>query len=217
VTWKLLGALTPDEQRIVISQAQRRRYGRAEVIFHEGDPGEALHLIAKGHVAIRNSTPLGDIVTLAVVGPGDFFGELVIVSPQAARNATAVALEATETLTLQRGQLDELRREHPAIDRVLLDVMAAQIRRMSLLLSDALYLPVGKRVLRRLLEVADKYGDGATATLIPLTQEDLAGLAGTTRPSANKVLRSAQEAGLLSMSRGQVRILDLEGLIRQAR
>ncbi len=217
MNWKLLEALTSDEQRIVISQTQRRRYRRAEVIFHEGDPGDALHLIAKGHVAIRNSTPLGDIVTLAVVGPGDFFGELVIVSPQAGRNATAVALDATETLTLQRGQLDPLRREHPAIDRFLLEVMATQIRRMSLLLSDALYLPAGKRVLRRLLEVADTYGDGAPATVIPLTQEDLAGLAGTTRPSANKVLRAAQEAGLLTMSRGQVRILDPDGLTRQAR
>jgi CRP/FNR family transcriptional regulator, cyclic AMP receptor protein len=68
-----------------------------------------------------------------------------------------------------------------------------------------------------LLEVADTYGDGTPATLIPLTQEDLAGLAGTTRPSANKVLRAAQEAGLLTMSRGQVRILDLDGLTRQAR
>ena len=215
--WKLLGALTSDEQRIVISQTQRRRYRRAEVIFHEGDPGESLHLVAKGHVAIRHSTPLGDVVTLAVVGPGDFFGELVILSPQAGRNATAVALDATETLTLQREQLDALRYEHPAIDRFLLDVMARQIRRMALLLSDALYLPVGKRVLRRLLEVADTYGDGAPATLIPLTQEDLAGLAGTTRPSANKVLRAAQEAGLLTMTRGQVRILDLDGLARQAR
>jgi CRP/FNR family transcriptional regulator, cyclic AMP receptor protein len=217
VDWKLLGALTPDEQRIVISQTQRHRYRRAEVIFHEGDPGDALHLMAKGHVAIRNSTPLGDIVTLAVVGPGDFFGELVIVSPEAGRNATAVALDPTETLTLHRDQLDGLRREHPAIDRFLLEVMAMQIRRMSLLLSDALYLPAGKRVLRRLLEVADTYGDGAPATVIPLTQEDLAGLAGTTRPSANKVLRAAQEGGLLSVSRGQVRILDLDGLIHRAR
>jgi CRP/FNR family cyclic AMP-dependent transcriptional regulator len=217
VDWKLLGALTSDEQRMVISQTQRRRYGRAEVIFHEGDPGDALHLMAKGHVAIRNSTPLGDIVTLAVVGPGDFFGELVIVSPEAGRNATAVALDPTETLTLHRDQLDALRRRHPAIDRFLLEVMAMQIRRMSLLLSDALYLPAGKRVLRRLLEVADTYGDGAPATVIPLTQEDLAGLAGTTRPSANKVLRAAQEGGLLSVSRGQVRILDLDGLIHRAR
>jgi CRP/FNR family transcriptional regulator, cyclic AMP receptor protein len=213
----LLGALTSEEQRMVISQTQRRRYRRGEVIFHEGDQGEFLHLVAKGHVGIRNSTPLGDVVTLAVVGPGDFFGELVILSPQAGRNATAVALDATETLTLQREQLDALRREHPAIDRFLLDVMARHIRRMSLLLSDALYLPVGKRVLRRLLEVADTYGDGTPATVIPLTQEDLAGLAGTTRPSANKVLRAAQEAGLLTMSRGQVRILDLDGLTRQAR
>jgi CRP/FNR family transcriptional regulator, cyclic AMP receptor protein len=172
-------------------------------------------LIAKGHVALRNSTPLGDIVTLAVAGPGDFFGELVIVSPRSGRNATAVALDAAETLTLHRDQLETLRREYAAIDRLLLDVLAMQIRRMSLLLSDALYLPVEKRVLKRLLEVASTYGDGAPATVIPLTQEDLAGLAGTTRPSANKVLRAAQDAGLISMSRGQVRILDMDGLARR--
>jgi CRP/FNR family transcriptional regulator, cyclic AMP receptor protein len=217
VDWKLLGALTTDEQRIVISQTQRRRYRRAEVIFHEGDPGEALHLIAKGHVAIRNSTPLGDVVTLAVVGPGDFFGELVIVSPHGARAATAVALDPTETLTLHREQLDALRHEHPAVDRFFLEVMARQLRRTSLLLSDALYLSAGKRVLRRLLEVADTYGDAAPATLIPLTQEDLAGLAGTTRPSANKALREAQDAGLLTITRGQIRILDMDGLARRAR
>jgi CRP-like cAMP-binding protein len=217
VDWKLLGALSPDEQRIVIGQTQRRRYRKTEAIFHEGDPGESLHLIAKGYVALRNSTPLGDIVTLAIVGPGDFFGELVIVSPQSGRNATAVALDATETLTLHRDQLEVLRREHPAIDRFLLDVLATQIRRMSLLLSDALYLPAGKRVLKRLLEVAATYGEGAPATVIPLRQEDLAGLAGTTRPSANRVLREAQDAGLITMSRGQVRILDLEGLTRRAR
>ena len=215
--WKLLSALTADEQRFVLSQTHRRRYRRGEVIFHEGDPGESLHLIAKGHVALRNSTPLGDIVTLAVAGPGDFFGELVIVSPRSGRNATAVALDATETLTLHRDQLETLRREHASIDRLLLDVLATQVRRMSLLLSDALYLPVEKRVLKRLLEVAATYGDAAPATVIPLTQEDLAGLAGTTRPSANKVLRSAQEAGLISMSRGQVRILDMDGLTRRAR
>jgi CRP/FNR family transcriptional regulator, cyclic AMP receptor protein len=217
VDWKLLGALTPEERRIVISETHRRRYRRTEVIFHEGDPGESLHLIAKGHVALRNSTPLGDVVTLAIAGPGDFFGELVIISPQSGRNATAVALDATETLTLHRDQLEALRREHPAIDRFLLEVMATQLRRMSLLLSDALYLPAGKRVLRRLLEVAETYGDGGPATLIRLTQEDLAGLAGTTRPSANKVLRDAQDDGLITMSRGQVSILDLEGLTRRAR
>src|ERR1700693_5943215 len=104
--WRLLSALTADEQRQVISQTHRRRFAKGEVIFHEGDPGDTMHLIAKGHVAIRRTTPLGDVATLIVLGPGDFFGELVMVSPQSGRNATVVTLDATETLTLHRDQLN---------------------------------------------------------------------------------------------------------------
>jgi len=214
--WKLLTALTPDEQRQVISQTQRRRFRRNEVVFHEGDPGDSLHLIAKGHVAVRRSTPLGEIATLVVLGPGDYFGELIFVSPEAGRNATVVALDAVETLSLHRDQLQTLRSQYPGIDRFLLDAMAKEIRRLSSLLSDALYVPVDKRVLRRLLEVANTYGNDGPAR-VPLTQEDLASLAGTTRPSANKALRLVEEAGLITMSRGEIRILDPDGLARRAR
>ena len=215
--WKLFDSLSPAEQRNVISQTHRRRFKRGEVIFHEGDPGESMHLIAKGHVAVRRSTPLGDVATLLVLGPGDFFGELVLVSPESGRNGTAVALDATETLTLHRDQLDTLRRENPTIDRFLLDAMAKEIRRMSTLLSEALYVPVEKRVWRRLLDVAQTYGAYGPGQGVPLTQEDLAGLAGTTRPSANKALRAIEDAGLISMSRGEIRVLDHEGLARRAR
>jgi CRP/FNR family transcriptional regulator, cyclic AMP receptor protein len=215
--WKLFDSLSPEEQRSVIIQTHRRRFKRGEVIFHEGDPGESMHLIAKGHVAVRRSTPLGEVATLLVLGPGDFFGELVLISPEAGRNGTAVALDATETLTLHREQLDGLRRENPTIDRFLLDAMAKEIRRMSTLLSEALYLPVEKRVWRRLLEVARTYGADGPDLVVPLTQEDLAGLAGTTRPSANKALRAIEKAGYISMSRGEIRVLDHEGLARQAR
>jgi CRP/FNR family transcriptional regulator, cyclic AMP receptor protein len=157
------------------------------------------------------------VATLLVLGPGDFFGELVLISPEAGRNGSAVALDATETLTLHRDQLDALRRENPTIDRFLLDAMAKEIRRMSTLLSEALYLPVEKRVWRRLLEVARTYGADGPDLVVPLTQEDLAGLAGTTRPSANKALRAIEKAGYISMSRGEIRVLDHEGLARQAR
>jgi CRP-like cAMP-binding protein len=217
VDWDLLGSLTSNEQSAVIGETRRRRFRRGEVIFHEGDPGDTLHLLAKGHVAIRRSTPLGDVATLLVLGPGDFFGELVLVSPESGRNATVVALDPTETLTLHRDQLDMLRREHPAIDRFLLDAMAKEIRRLSSLLSDALYVPVGKRVLRRLLEVAETYGAETPEAVVPLTQEDLAGLAGTTRQSTNRVLRAAEDAGLLNVIRGQVRLIDINGLAMRAR
>jgi CRP-like cAMP-binding protein len=215
--WQLLSSLTPDEQRRVLSETHRRRFRRGEVVFHEGDPGDSLHLIAKGHVAVRRTTPLGDVATLVVLGPGQHFGELVLVSPGSGRNGTVVALDAAETLTLQRDRLDALRAQHPTIDRFLLDALAKEVRRLSSLLSEALYVPVDKRVLRRLLEVAVAYGGDGPAGTVPLTQEDLAGLAGTTRPSVNKALKAAEAAGLITVSRGIIRLLDAEGLARRGR
>ena len=215
--WELLATLTDDERRTLLSQTIRRRFRRGEVVFHEQDPGDSMHLIAQGHVAVRRTTPLGDEATLLILGPGEYFGELVLLSKDARRNATVIALENTETLTIGRDGLNELRARHPDVDRFLLAALADEVRRLSTLLSEALYVPVDKRVLRRLLEVATKYGGQANGTVIPLTQEDLAGLAGTSRPSANKVVRAAEEAGLLRVGRAEIEILDLDGLRHRAR
>lgn len=215
--WPLLETLGEEDRTRLLATTTRRRYRRGEVIFHEGDPGDTLHLVAKGHVVVRLTTPLGDVATLLVLGPGDFFGELALVSPGATRSATVAALDATETLTLHRDQFDELRQRRPSIDRFLVVALAAEVRRLSGALVEALYIPVEKRVLRRLLDLACLYGEGDGPVRVPLTQEDLAGLAGTTRPSVNKVLRTAEEAGSLRLSRGGLEILDTTALARRAR
>lgn len=221
--WALLGPLSDDERREVLRLARRRRFSRHEVVFHEGDPGDTLHLIDRGHVAARVTTPLGDVATLVVLGPGQHFGELALVAGSNRRNSTVIALDAVETLSLHRDEWEVLRARHSGIDRFLVAALAGELTRSSQRLLEALYLPVDKRVLRRILELAAIFGGDAGATggsdsvVVPLTQEDIAGLAGTSRPSANRVLRAAEEAGLVRVSRGRVEILDVEGLRRKAR
>ena len=61
-------------------------------------------------------------------------------------------------------------------------------------------------MLRHIVTLSHLYGDGSPGTIIPLTQETLAGLPGTTRPTTNQVLRRAGEAGLISLDRGRVKI-----------
>jgi CRP/FNR family transcriptional regulator, cyclic AMP receptor protein len=213
----LLDPLSDDERLEILRRARRRRFAKGEVIFHEGDPGDALHLLAKGHVAVRVTTPLGDIATLLVVKPGEFFGEMALVSP-AARSATVVALDDAETVSIHRELLEALRAEHPAVDRLLVDTLIADVRRLSTLLIDALYVPVEMRMWRRLLDLTQVYASERNrACIVPLTQEDLAELVGATRPTVNRLLRSAEEAGLLRVGRGKVEILDAEALARRAR
>ena len=139
--WGLLGSLAEAERREVLAAARRRRFIRGEVVFHEGDPGDTLHLIAKGHVAVRIATPLGDTALLRVLGAGQYFGELAVVAP-APRSATIVCLEVVETLALHSDVLEELRLKHPAVEGVLTHALVAEVRRVSGLLIEALYLPV---------------------------------------------------------------------------
>src|SRR4051812_46316747 len=112
----------PEARRSLLAGARRRRFGRGDIVFHEGDAGDTLHLVAKGRLAVRVTTPLGDVATLLIVGPGEHFGELAVISP-APRNATVVALEPSETLSVHRDQFDELRRTYPDLDQFLLETV----------------------------------------------------------------------------------------------
>jgi CRP-like cAMP-binding protein len=230
LNWPILSSLSEEDRRRVLSSTRRRKFSRREVVFHEGDPGDTLHLIDKGRVAVRITTPLGDVATLAVLGAGDVVGEMAVLHEGGRRGATVIALEPAETLSLQRDHFLELRRDHPAVDLFIIEVLASHLRRVDAHLMEALFVPVERRVLRRLLALVDVYGgpgpspspgpgpDGpGEASEIPLTQDDLASLAGTSRATVNRVLRQAEEAGWVSLGRGRIKVLDPERLARRSR
>ena len=217
MTTSLLDDLAGVDRKELVASARRRRFRRQEVLFHEGDPGDTLHLVVKGYVAIRATTPLGDEVTFTVLGPGEALGEMAILSEEATRTASAVALAASETLSWRRDQIDELRRRTPDVDRFMLEVLTRHVRRLSDQLVEALHLPVETRVLRRLAELAELFDPEAPVATVPLTQEDLASMAGSTRPTVNRVLKDAEDAGLVALARGRIEVLDRGGLSRRAR
>jgi CRP/FNR family cyclic AMP-dependent transcriptional regulator len=216
--WQLLEGVPEDDVRRLLSIARRRRFGRGEVVFHQDDPADTLQLIAKGRFAVRVATRLGDTAILAVLGPGEMFGELALLGEdEARRSATVAALEPSETLSVHQLDFDRLMREHPGTSRVLIAILSGQVRRLSGHLLDALYVPADRRVLRRLVEVAHVYGDGGPdGAVVPLTQDDLAGLAGTSRATVNRVLREEQERGTVRLGRGRTTVVDAGELARRA-
>ena len=214
--WDLLAELGEGAGARVLAAGVVRRYRRTEVIFHEGDAAGAFHLIRSGHIAIRSTTPQGDTATLAVLGSGDSFGELALVGSGGDRTAAAVALDAVETLALSRDQFERLRAEQPGVDRWLVALLADNVDRLSRRLLEALYVGADRRIVRRLLEVATVYGGALAGTVVPLTQDDLAGLAGTTRPTVNQVLRRLEEQGGLLLTRSRIELVNLALLHRRA-
>jgi CRP/FNR family cyclic AMP-dependent transcriptional regulator len=216
VSYQLLAGMPDEAQRSLLALCRRRHFRRGEVVFHDGDPGETLHFVAKGHFAVRVTTPLGDTSMLRVFQPGDCFGELAALEP-APRTGTVLALDDADTLSLSHSQLDELRALHPGVDRLLMAALTGEVRRLARALVEALYLPVDRRLWRRLVELAEIYADGGTTVTVPFTQEDLAQLAGTTRPSANRVLRAGEALGIVRMTRGRIEVVDVDAVRARGR
>lgn len=213
----LLRGAAPAELEALLERARRRRFSAGEVVFHAGDPGDTVHLVRSGRFAIRIATEFGDVATLNVVGPGDAFGELALLTPDAPRSATVAALEDGETLSIHQLDFGRLRRERPQTDALLVELLAARVRRLSEQLVEALHLPAETRIRRRLLDVAQIYGAAEPGAVIPLTQEELASLTGTSRATVNKVLREEQEQGTVELSRGRTTLADPAALERRAR
>lgn len=225
VRWSLLEGVPEAEVRELLAIARRRRFARGEVVFHQDDPADTLHLVDKGRFAVRGIGQLGDNVMLTMLSPGDMFGELALVDgDDARRSATVSSIDGGETLSVHRLDFDRLRRQRPETSQVLIAVLAGQVRRLSRLVGEAHYVSAEKRVRRRLLEVsgfeAPRPGEApkdAGPVLVPLTQDDLADLAGTSRATVNRVLRAEQEKGAVKLGRGKTEVLDAAALARRAR
>jgi CRP/FNR family transcriptional regulator, cyclic AMP receptor protein len=209
--------LPQEEIRRLVAVARRRRFARNEIVFHRDDPADTLHLIRLGRFAVRVTTQLGETVTVAVHGPGEAFGELALVEEGVSRSTSVVALEAGETYAVAREDFTRLRRQYPQVNEVLVRLLARRLRRQSELIVEALFVSAETRVLRRLVELVSLYGRGEPGTEVPLTQEDIAGLAGTSRATVNRVLRAEAKRGTVELRRGRTFVLEPEKLAGRSR
>ena len=213
----LLGRL-PVESRERLAQAARRRtYRRGEVVFHQDDPGDSLHLIQHGRVKVALDAESGEEAVIAILGPGDAFGELSLIDGEP-RSATVEALEPVETVSLARADLLRSLRENPAAMERLLATLAGMVRRADEGVADLVFLDLEGRLVKKLLELAADHGRvsaGAVEIELPLTQEDLAAMIGATRASVNKMLGWYEDRGAIERRGRRIAICDPERLRRR--
>jgi CRP-like cAMP-binding protein len=211
------GVLPADLERLATSMS-RRRYRRNEVVFHQGDPGDSLHIVVDGRVKITRESPEGDEAIVATVGPGDAFGELVLLDG-AVRSATATAIEATETLTMTRATFQGLVDSSDPFRWHLLGGIAHRIRRLTDQLAEVHFLDLSGRLALQLTRLAEEQDPSQEAD-IPLrptlTQSDLAAMVGGTRQRVNQILGDFADEGLIRNDAGRLVVCDLERLRRRA-
>jgi CRP-like cAMP-binding protein len=197
---------------------RRRRVRRNEVIFHQGDPGDSLHVVASGAVKIVLPSAEGDEAIIATLRPGDFFGELALLDG-APRSATATALEPSDTLVLPRPVFIDLLDTMPGLRNALLAGLTKELRRLTGHVEELHFLDLAGRLamrLTRLARDADPSARGEIRLEWPYTQSDLAAMIGGTRQSVNRLLSELVDEGLISIQPDALIISDLDELARRA-
>ena len=203
-----------------------RRYRAGEVIFHQGDPGDALHVIVSGAVKRILPSTNGDEAILATLRRQAFFGELALLD-NGPQSTTAVALEPTETVSVPRATFMELIAAHACARGVLLATLATELRRLTSRVEALYFLDVPGRVADvlvglslehgRPLEAAESTPAGAVRIDGRLTQGDLAAMVNSSRQSVNQALAELGGEGIVRFERDGIVILSPDRLAGRAR
>jgi CRP-like cAMP-binding protein len=192
-----------------------RRFRKGETVFHQDDPGDALFIVASGSVkVVLPSNEGSEPAIVAVLGPGEFFGELALLDG-APHSATIVAVEPTETLVLRREAFLDLIDTEPALRRALLASLAAEIRRLTGHVEDLHFLDLPGRLASRIVRLAadrPREPGGAVRIPWPYTQSELAGMIGGSRQSVNRLLSDLADEGLVRLERDVLIVTDLDRL-----
>jgi len=210
----LLGHLPEEDLRRVIALARKRQFANNELIFAKGDPATGMMAVLGGRVRIVSYSLDGKEVVLRVIEPGEVFGEIALIDG-GERTADAVAFGRTEVLSLDRRDFLPFLEANPKLCIELLKVLCQRLRSTSEQLEDFSFLDLRMRLAKCLLHLVDRYGepDGpGTRITLPLSQQFLAAMMGTTREAVNKRLREWEEEGVLSLGRGSVTLLDRASL-----
>ena len=190
-------------RRMLESQATEVRLRQGEVLFEQGDPGDALYALAEGALEFSVLSASGRKLTLDMMRPGAVFGEITLFDP-GERTATASAAEPSRVLRLRSGDVLEQIRQHPDLAADLLRLAGQRMRWMNTQLNEQVFLPMPVRLARKLLYLSPEDSDGRVA----LSQAELAEFVGATREAVSKTLAAWKRSGLVGISRGGVQILD---------
>jgi CRP/FNR family cyclic AMP-dependent transcriptional regulator len=192
---------------------------RGQVLFFEGEEGDRLYIVSSGKIKLGRTSSDGRENLLAVLGPGEMFGELSLFDP-GPRTATATAVTDARLKGLGHDDLHPWLDSRPEVAAPLLKALAQRLRRTNENLADLVFSDVPGRVAKALLDLAKRFGvqadDGLHVTH-DLTQEELAQLVGASRETVNKALAEFQQRGWIRHEARAVVLLDVERLSRRAR
>ena len=193
-------------------------FARGQTIFSEGDAGDRLYVISEGKIKLGTTSTDGRENLLAILGPGEMFGELSLFDP-GPRTATATALTETVLLGLSHDALGPWLSGRPGVAESLLKSLSQRLRRTNETLSDLVFSDVPGRVAKAILDLNEKFREKRQNDLYvehDLTQEELAQLVGASRETVNKALADFVQREWIKLEPRAVQIIEIERLRKRA-
>ena len=212
----LFASLAESDQLKLGGLLRRKSLAKGEYLFRQGDEGTALYCIQQGRIGISLSRR-ADKVTLAILGPGEFLGEMALLDGQP-RSADAMALEDSQLYALNRKDFLAFLINNENAVNAILQSLSLRLRKTDDLLAEMCFLNLSARLAKKLVELAESSfannKDQPVCTL-KISQQELGDILGVSRESINKELKLLRDKGYVSTSRNSIVIHDLEPLKRR--
>ena len=195
-----------------------RAYGPEERIFSRGDPPSGLYAAIEGGVRIAATAEEGKEALLTLVEPPAWFGEIAVFDGLE-RTHDAIAEGEATVLQVPAAALAKILADEPRYWRDIALLMTHKLRLMFTVVEEAAVLPIAVRLARRLLSMAEGYGEWheRKSRVVAVRQDQLAAMLATTRQTANQVLKRLEARGIVRLTYGQIEIRDHAELRREAK
>ena len=210
----LFGVMNATSIKRLAELAEWRTLAAGTTICRKGDPGTHLFVVHSGQVKFGSGTAYEREVTLSLLGPGTVFGELAV-ADGGLRTADAFAVGPVELLALARRDLIPFFMSEPGVMLQMMTILAARARWISESYEDTVFLPLPKRLAKRLLLLSQLFGfdtKEGRKLAVSLPHSELASHMHVTRESINRLIQKWRRDGLIEERRGIVVIKDMQKL-----
>ncbi|HBX55828.1 Crp/Fnr family transcriptional regulator [Pseudomonas sp. UBA2684] len=198
-------------QETLLDAAQVQHLDAGQRLFRRGDPPSGLYAVVDGAMRVGAVSKSGKEALLTLVEPPYWFGEISLFDGQP-RTHDAFADCASTLLLVPQASLLVLLERQPQYWRDFALLMSQKLRLAFIALEEMSLLPAAPRLARRLLLIAENYGEGEPRRVIHLAQEQLALMLAISRQTTNQILKELAAQGILRLTYGEIEILDLAHL-----
>lgn len=212
-----LFASLPERERTALEERCRHLKLPAHAyLYHEGQTGDALYVLVSGRIGIWGGGERGEPTLLAILGPGEMFGEMAILSDERVRTATTQALSKVEVVQILGTDIEALRQRYPRISDVFIHALLRLVQRLTTQVSELSELDGPTRLYRQLWRLGDVYENRRAGAELPISQQQLASLTGVGLRITNRVLNEARAEGILETGKHRIVVTDWALVRRRA-